>query len=147
MNQDLTTDENLGTESAESKELEKQFLHPGYTWRGLSLRPYTGGTDFLFNQIVDLNDAPFTIFLEFIFIHVYPQKTLIELCWDKLKFREALVEWVDGLGPLSNEDKKSAMTLFEDIRGWARKSAIEVIPDDSLPQKKTKAIRRQRSPG
>jgi hypothetical protein len=146
MKEDTSTDENLGADAGEteSNDLEKQFLRPGYTWRGLSLRPYTGGTDLLFNQIFDSNDAPFTIFLSFIFIHVEEREKLISLCWDKLKFREALLAWIDKLGPLSNEDKTSAMNLFEEVRGWARKSAVEVIPDDSL-QKKTKAIRRRRS--
>lgn len=146
MREDISTDQDLGDEAAEqSNDLAKQFLHPGYTWRGLALRPYTGGTDLLFNQIFDNNDAPFTIFLSFIFVHVEEREKLIALCWDKLKFRQALLAWIDELGPLSNEDKTAAMELFEEVRSWARKSAVEVIPDDSLGQKKTKANRRRRS--
>jgi hypothetical protein len=144
MNEDLTTDETLGTEEEAGNELAKQFLHPGYTWKGLSLRPYTAGTDLLFNQVLDRNDSPFTIFLTFIFIHLHDRTQLVALCWDKLKFREALLEWIDSLGQLSNDDKTTAMELFEEIRGWARKSSVEVIPDEH--QKKTKAQRRQRSP-
>jgi hypothetical protein len=144
--EDTTTDETL-SEADQSDELAKQFFKPAYTWRGLSLRPYTGGTDFLFNQIIDSNDAPFTIFLTFIFIHICEPDRLVALCWDKLEFRKALMAWIDEIGPISTEDKESAMQLFEDVRGWARKSSIEVIPDDSLPQKKTRASRRQRSHG
>jgi hypothetical protein len=146
MKEDLTTDETL-SEAEGSDELAKQFFNPAYTWRGLSLRPYTGGTDFLFNQILDSDDAPFTIFLTFIFIHICEPDKLVTLCWDKLEFRKALIAWIDELGPLSIEDKESAMKLFEDLRGFARKSSIEVIPDASLPQKKTRASRRPRSRG
>jgi hypothetical protein len=143
MNEDLSNDENLVVDG--DGDLAKRFLHPGYTWRGLSLRPYTAGTDLLFNQVLDRNDAPFTIFLSFIFIHVHDRERLVELCWDKMEYRKALLSWIDSLGELTNDDKIAAMELFEEIRGWARKSAVEVIPDDSLPQKKTKGNRRQRS--
>jgi hypothetical protein len=144
-NEDLTSDENLGLGTAGSAELERQFVRPGYVWRGLALRPYTAGTDLLFNQILDRGDAPFTIFLEFIFIHIEDREKLIELCWDKLKFREALLNWIDSLGELTTADKTQAMELFEEIRGWARKSSVEVLPDPELPQKKTTAKPRRRS--
>jgi hypothetical protein len=142
--EDLTTDENLGAE-ATSTELERQFLHPGYVWRGIQLRPYTAGTDLLFNQVLDRGDAPFTIFLSFIFIHVEEREKLIQLCWDKLKYRKALISWIEALGEISESDKLKAMELFEEMRGWARKSSVEVIPEDNGAQKKTRVKRRRRS--
>jgi hypothetical protein len=144
MNEDLSTDENLGS-AGNDGELAKQFLRPPYTWRGLELRPYTAGTDLLFSQVLDRNDAPSTIFLSFIFIHVHDPEKLIELCWDKLEYRKALINWIESLGEVTSEDKIAAMELFEQIRGWARKSSVEVIPDPSLPEKKTKAKNRQPS--
>jgi len=148
MSEDLTEDENIGSgeQAASANDLTKQFLHPGYAFKGHALRPYTAGTDLLFNQVLDRNDAPFTIFLAFIFIHVHDREKLVALCWDKLKFRSALLDWIDSLGELTGEDKTEAMNLFEEIRGWARKSSVEVIPDSALPEKKTKATGRQRSP-
>jgi hypothetical protein len=138
--EDLTDDDALGDVDTTQRDLSKQFLHAGYTFKGMPLRPYTAGTDLLFNQVLDRNDAPFTIFLTFVFIHIEERTKLIGLCWDKAKFREALLIWVDSLGALTNEDKQEAMTLFEDVRGWARKSSVEV--DE---KKTTKAKRRQRS--
>jgi hypothetical protein len=151
--EDTTTDETLSESLAreaamESDDLAKQFFKPAYIWRGLKLRPYTGGTDYLFDQIIDPEDRGFSMFISFIFLHIYEdEEALLELCWDKLKFRKAVLEWRKKLGPLSIEDKKSAMQIFEDVRGWARKSSIEVVPDASLPQKKTRVSRRQRSRG
>src|SRR5436190_633761 len=117
MKEDLTTDDAIGdAENVTDNALAKQFLHPGYTFKGIPLRPYTSGTDLLFNQVLDHNDAPFTIFLSFIFLHVRERNELIRLCWDKEKFREAFLDWLDSLGQLSNEDKTDAMTLFEEIR-------------------------------
>jgi hypothetical protein len=145
--EDLTTDAEFGTgeDAATDTALSNQFVHPGYTFKGQKLRPYTAGTDLLFLQILDReNDAPFTIFLAFIFIHVHDREKLVKLCWDKFKFREALLTWIDSLGALTNEDKQEAMKLFEDVRGWAQKSAVETI---DAPQKKTKATRRPRSRG
>jgi hypothetical protein len=143
MNDDLSEDGQIAIDPAE--DLGRQFLHPGYTWRGLKLNPYTAGTDLLFNQVLDQNDSPFTIFFAFIFIHLQERARLIELCWDKPRFRAALLEWVESVGPISEEDKTQAMKLFEEMRGWARKSSVDVLPDPELPQKKTKATRRQRS--
>jgi hypothetical protein len=147
-NEDLTSDDDIGDpeNAVTDNALAKQFLHPGYTFKGMQLRPYTAGTDLLFNQVLDRNDAPFTIFLSFIFIHVRERKELRMLCWDKEKFREALLDWVDSIGQLSNEDKTEAMNLFEEMRGWAQKSSVEVIPDAAASQKKTKANRRRQSP-
>lgn len=142
--EDISTDENIGTETIETKDLARQFMRPAYTWRGFSLRPYTAGTDQLFSQIFDPADAPMTMFLSFIFIHVYERSQLVALCWDKAKFHEAFIAWLDELGPLTSEEKTQAMKLFEDVRGWARKSAVEVIPENGS-QKKTKARARHRS--
>ncbi len=139
--EDLTEDAAIGSAGTET-ELANQFIHPGYSFKGQPLRPYTAGTDLLFNQVLDRSDAPHTIFLSFIFIHMRERRELFSLCWDKLEFRAALFEWIDSLGFLSNEDREEAMNLFEEIRGWARKSSVEVV--DS-PQKKTRATRRPRS--
>ena len=131
-NEDLTDDENLG-----DGELTKQFFRSGYSWKGVPLKPYTAGSDWLFSQILDHSDAPFTIFLEFTFLHTLEDEKAVELCWDKSRFRLAMLAWLNDLGPVSNEDKISAMKLFEEIRGWARKSSVEVVPDET--QKKTEA--------
>jgi hypothetical protein len=145
MKEDLTTDDStgaVGDELDQTSRLANQFTHPGYSFKGQALRPYTAGTDLLFNQVLDRNDAPLTIFLSFIFIHLHERERLFALCWDKLKFRAALFDWIDSLGQLSNEDRTEAMNLFEEIRGWARKSSVEVV---DAPEKKTKATRRPRS--
>jgi len=142
-NEDLTVDENIG-DGADDPELTKQFFRSQYSWKGIALRPYTAGTDFLFTQILDHADAPFTIFMEFIFLHTLEDKKAVDLCWDKSRFRLAMLAWLDELGPVSNEDRISAMELFEEIRGWARKSSVEVKPDEA--QKKTEVTNQLLSP-
>jgi hypothetical protein len=129
MDEDLTDDE--------TGELTREFFRSPYSWKGVPLKPYTAGTDWLFSQILDHADAPFTIFMEFIFLHTLDDQKAVELCWDKSRFRLAMLAWLNELGPVSNEDKISAMELFEEIRGWARKSSVEVVSDD---QKKTEEI-------
>lgn len=138
IDEDLTNDEKLG-EDEESNDLAKQFLHPGYTWRGLALRPYSAATEQLFKQIWDRADVAETVFLEFVFIHVEDREKLKVLCWDKPLFRTAFLDWLESLGMLTNEDYLAAMEFFEEVRNWAQKSSVEVIPDPSLPEKKTKA--------
>jgi hypothetical protein len=142
INEDISSDDN----QKESNDLENQFLHPGYTWHGLTLRPYTAGTNALFKNILDYSDAPETIFLSFIFIHVEDREKLKILCKDKGKFFSALIDWLDTLGEVTSEDELAAMEIFEEIRGWARKSSVEVIPDPTLPEKKTRATNQPPSP-
>src|SRR5882724_203189 len=70
MKNDLSTDDNL-LASAEPTpgELAREFVHPGYNFKGEPLKPYTAGTDLLFTQVLDRNDATMTAILSFIFIH------------------------------------------------------------------------------
>jgi hypothetical protein len=144
--EDTTTDETL-SQADGSDELAKQFLHPGYSWRGLPLRPYGVSTEILFRNAVDYqNDQWEMICLTFMFVHLYDREKLIDLCWNKREFRKALLQWAEEL-ELKSDDYIRAMELFEEIRGMARKSSIEVVPDPDLPQKKTRASRRQRSRG
>jgi hypothetical protein len=145
MNQDLSTDENIeGADGAD--DLEKQFLRPGYVWHGLSLRPYGVVSDILSRQVLDRNDGPEFMLLGFVFIHVYDEEKLLDLCWDKRKYRKAVLEWAKSLGEITTDDYAEALKMFEEIRGFARKSSVEVVPDPSLPQKKTKATRQRASP-
>jgi hypothetical protein len=134
--EDLTIDDNLDSQESD---LEKQFLHPGYTWHGIPLRPYSAATEQLFKQVWDQADVAETVFLEFIFIHIEDREKLKVICWDKPLFRGAFLDWLESLGTLTNEDYIAAMEFFEDVRNWARKSSVEVIPDPTLPEKKTKA--------
>jgi hypothetical protein len=148
INEDLSIDDNLDSQESD---LEKQFLHPGYTWRGLKLKPYTISSRQLFKQVMNFrDDEPSTFFLKFIFIHVFDNREkLIELCWDKAKFHAAFLDWLDSLGSVTDvtaKDDIAAMELYEEICGWVRKSSVEVIPDPGLPEKKTKATGPQKSP-
>jgi len=145
--EDLTEDETIGEiETVNENDLAKQFVQPGYTFKGLPLKPYTAGTDLLFSQIIDQNDSPQTIFLSFIFVHVRDRTEMIKLCWDKEKFRGAFLDWADSIGPITKEDHMTALNLFEEIRGWAKKSTVEIVPDPDFPEKKTKAKRQRTSP-
>ncbi len=140
--EDLTTDDTVGENTRPSDtDLARQFTHPGYMFKGQQLGSYTAGTDLLFNQVLDQNDAPYFVFLSFIFIHLKDRAEMIPLCWDKQKFRCALLDWIDSLGPLTQDDKTEAMHIFEDMRGAARDSTVEVVPQGRA-EKKTKAKRR-----
>jgi hypothetical protein len=140
--EDLTIDDNL----RESDELEKQFLHPGYTWRGLALRPYSYGSYLMFKNILNPNDAPEMFFMQFIFVLLYDREKLKLLCRDKAKFFSEFIDWSDSLGEVTTDDELAAMKIFEEIRGWAQKSSVEVVPDPTLPEKKTAATVRHLSP-
>jgi hypothetical protein len=68
--------------------------------KGEPLRPYAAGSDLLVTQVLDRTDAAVSSILSLIFVH--REKTdraqAVELCWDKMKFRAGLLEWIDSLG-------------------------------------------------
>src|SRR5437667_7125348 len=107
---DISIDDNRLTEedSPTPKDLARQFVSPDYYFKGEELRPYTAGTDLLFNQVLDRNDAAMTCILAFLFVHrkKIPRDELLNLCWDKNKFRGALIDWIDSMGELTLADKE-----------------------------------------
>jgi len=112
---DLTSDDEIGSEQKTATDLANQFLHPGYHFKGMALRP-TRPDDLLFNQVLDRNDAPFTSFMSFIFLHLHPRSQLVVLCWDKLKYREALLDWIDSLGHMPIRRNRGRESLRRDPR-------------------------------
>jgi hypothetical protein len=140
---DLSSDDNLLTSGEPtSEELGREFTRPGDSWMGQPLRPCTAGTDLLFTQVLDRNDATRTAVVSFIFVHLaeHEREKLLELCWDKTKFRIALLEWIEKLAP-TPEDYIAADNLFVEMREGARKTSIAFIPEGT--EKKTKASRRR----
>jgi len=69
-----------------------------------SLRLCTAGSDPVFTQVLDRTDTALSSILDLILVH--RKKTdrarTLELCWDKMKFRAGLLEWIDSLGGLSS---------------------------------------------
>jgi hypothetical protein len=142
MSTDLSTDTDLLTsDEPTSEELAREFTRPGFSWMGQRLQPYTSGTDLLFTQVLDRNDATRTAVMAFIFIHTLKDRErLLDLCWDKTKFRTALIEWIEKTAP-TPDDYAEADNLFVQIREGARKTSVAVIPEGT--EKKTKATRRR----
>jgi hypothetical protein len=170
MNQtDISTDDDiLNKDEPTPQELSGEFVRQCFSFKGQELRPYTAGTDLLFTQVLDRADAPMTLILAFIFIHLkerwtsdrgqrsevrgqqekssiyasIPSSELLALCWNKEKFRMALFAWMESLGELTIADKDAATNLFAEMREGAKKSSVEVVPEGT--EKKTKASRRRK---
>ncbi len=146
MNNDTSSDTDLLTSDEPSAgDLAREFVRPAFAFKGEPLRPYTAGTDLLFTQVLDRNDANMTAILSFVFIHRknLDRAALMELCWDKNKFRVALLDWIDSIG-LDDADKDEATRLFTAMREAASKGAVDVIPEGGA-EKKRKASRPAKS--
>jgi hypothetical protein len=144
---DLSEDTDLlKKEEPTDEQLSREFVRPAYSFKGETLRPYTAGTSLLFSQVLDRNDAAQIAVLAFIFIHrtSIPREKLLELCWDKIKFRAALLDWMDSLGPFTQADQNEADDIFVEMRRSAEQSVVEPKPDASSPQKKTKGSRQRK---
>jgi hypothetical protein len=64
------------------------------------LRLCTAGSDPLFTQVLDRTDTALSSILGLILVHrqKIDRARPPELCWDKMKFRAGLLEWIDSLG-------------------------------------------------
>lgn len=121
------------SENRNSK-IESAFIAPPHTFRGRELWPYTHGMELLFNQVKDREDTGLMVWLSFIFLHLKRteatatldrKKHVIPLAWNQAEFRAALVDWLDELGPLTDEVKLEAKRLFDTMRAEALIGAVE----------------------
>jgi hypothetical protein len=144
-----------------------------YAWKtsegtSHSLWSLCNGGEVLYDQVIDrVADSDLTLVLIWIFIYlkrgipvfdlagrqvgtrdaIEPaeewESYLVPLAWDKIKFRGAFLRWLNSLGKLTGADKLGACRLFDEMHGWASKSAV--IPAKIIGQKKTMARRQRKS--
>ncbi len=146
--EDLTQDEEIAAPLSVVEKPKSEFTRPTYSFKGAELFPFTYGYELLFNQIRDPEDTGLYTWMGFIFLlHKHgPNQTrdmhrkwAISLAWVVNNFREALMTWMDEIGPFTTEDKLEAKRIYEESMKAAAETSVEVIPDRKRsPQKKTR---------
>jgi hypothetical protein len=108
-------------------ELNGSFVSPEREFKGQKLAPYTEGSRLLLLQIRDDGDSSIYFIYSFLFIHIMLKKNrkeIINLVWDKTKFRETLFEFMSGL---TSADLVEATALVSSVIEEASRGQVEVI--------------------
>lgn len=110
------------------EELNSSFISPEKTFKGQILAPYTEGSRLLMLQIKESEDSSIWFVWSFLYLHILlakNKKETISLAWNKLKFKEQLIDW---LSDKTEYDREIATELVSEIIQQAAKGRVEVIP-------------------
>lgn len=116
-------------------DLNSCFVAPEREFMGESLAPYTEGSRLLLMQVRDETDSPTYFVWSFLFIHIQLKKNkkeIIRLCWDKILFRERLMDWILDK---TERDRDMATNLVSEIVEEANRGAVETVSSGGPPGK------------
>jgi hypothetical protein len=128
------TDQNkLADDLDLEKSPEASILHPGYTYKGLTVKPLTMGSKLIFYRLIanDDNDSFFACTL--IYILSRPRAEIEPLSRDLTATRVKIYDWIDEQ-KLNEADLEQARALTQRILDDAKAGEVRVVNDsvDSL---------------
>lgn len=95
-----------------AKNLDKTFALGERQFNGQKLNKFTLGHRIILNQVREEQDSTEFFIWSTLFCLVTPREKLVELGWDKNKFRAAVLNWADKF---VEEDFVEAVKIVEDV--------------------------------
>ena len=95
-----------------AKNLDKTFAIGERQFKGQKLNKFTLGHRIILNQVREEQDSTEFFIWSTLFCLVTPREKLVELGWDKNKFRGAVLNWADKF---VEEDFVEAVKIVEDV--------------------------------
>jgi len=95
-----------------AKNLDKTFALGERQFKGQKLNKFTLGHRIILNQVREEQDSTEFFIWSTLFCLVTPREKLVELGWDKNKFRGAVLDWADKF---VEEDFVQAVKIVEDV--------------------------------
>ena len=95
-----------------NKNLDKTFALGERQFKGQKLNKFTLGHRIILNQVREEQDSTEFFIWSTLFCLVTPREKLVELGWDKNKFRGAVLNWADKF---VEEDFVEAVKIVEDV--------------------------------
>jgi len=109
-------------------ELNSSFVSAEKEFDGEKLAPYTEGSRLLLLQVRDDEDSPMYFVWAFLYLHILlakNRKEAIKIAWNKDKFRESLLEWIEKK---TEADRDKATILASKIIEEASRGAVDIVP-------------------
>lgn len=95
-----------------ARNLDKTFALGERQFKGQKLNKFTLGHRIILNQVREEQDSTEFFIWGTLFCLVTPRERLVELGWDKNKFRAAVLDWADKF---VEEDFIEAVKIVEDV--------------------------------
>lgn len=95
-----------------AKNLDKTFALGERQFKGQKLNKFTLGHRIILNQVREEQDSTEFFIWGTLFCLVNQREKLVELGWDKNKFRKAVLDWADKF---VEEDFIEAVKIVEDV--------------------------------
>lgn len=95
-----------------AKNLDKTFALGERQFKGQKLNKFTLGHRIILNQVREEQDSTEFFIWSTLFCLTTPREKLVELGWDKNKFRGAVLDWADKF---VEEDFVQAVKIVEDV--------------------------------
>jgi len=95
-----------------AKNLDKAFALGERQFKGQKLNKFTLGHRIILNQVREEQDSTEFFIWSTLFCLTTPREKLVELGWDKNKFRGAVLDWADKF---VEEDFIEAVKIVEDV--------------------------------
>jgi hypothetical protein len=102
------------------------------TFKGQRLNKFTLGHRIILNQVREENDSTQFFVLSTIFTLLKNKDEVIDLAWDKIKFRKAVIEWVDTL---DEKDFDEAINVINSIYSEISQSRVEIAEGEKQEKK------------
>lgn len=94
------------------KNLDKTFALGERQFKGQKLNKFTLGHRIILNQVREEEDSTEFFIWSTLFCMVTPREKLVDLGWNKAKFRGAVLDWADKF---EEEDFVEAVKIVEDV--------------------------------
>lgn len=95
-----------------NKNLDKTFALGERQFKGQKLNKFTLGHRIILNQVREEQDSTEFFIWSTLFCLITPRERLVELGWEKNKFRGAVLDWADKF---AEEDFVEAVKIVEDV--------------------------------
>ena len=102
------------------------------TFKGQKLNKFTLGHRVILSQIREENDSTEFFIWSTIFSLLKDKEEVVDLAWNKTKFRKAVIDWIDTL---SEKDFEEALNVVNSIYNEIAESRIEVAERDKQEKK------------
>ena len=126
MNADLVKDDEI-----QQANLDKTFALGERQFKGQKLNKFTLGHRIILNQVREEADSTEFFVWAVLFCLVTQRDRLVELGWDKKKFRIAVLDWADGF---SDDEFLEASKIVEDVFKEINDSRVETIGGGGIPK-------------
>jgi hypothetical protein len=112
---------------------EASFALNQRTFRGQKLNKFTLGHRIVLNQIREEGDSVEFFIWSTIFSLIKTRQEIVDLAWNKTKFRSAVIDWVDTMKASDFEEAVAIVnSIYEEING----TSVMITGDADSDKKK-----------